>query len=152
MASKTTPRARSTPASKPAKARVSDSYFELVRQFALIHIRDDDHLAEALDVLDGLLARDLDAGAQEYLDVLTDLIEAYEDEHVAIPDASEADVLRELMRSNGLTQAELKRRTGIAQSTISAVLNGDRALTKDQVVALAGFFHVSPAAFLAGSS
>ena len=48
MASKTTPRTRSAPARRPAKARVSDSYFELVGQFALIHIRDDDHLAEAL--------------------------------------------------------------------------------------------------------
>jgi HTH-type transcriptional regulator / antitoxin HigA len=152
MPHKTNPRARSAAVRKPAEVRVSDAYFALVRQFALIHIRDDDHLAEALDVLDGLLARDLDAGAREYVDVLTDLIECYEDEHVAIPDASEADVLRELMRSNGLTQAEVKRKTGIAQSTISAVLNGDRSLTKDQVVVLAGLFHVSPAAFLPGSS
>jgi HTH-type transcriptional regulator/antitoxin HigA len=127
---------------------VPDSYFPLVQQFALIHIRDDEHLAEALDVLDRLVAQDLDAGAQEYVDVLTDLVEAYEDEQVAIPDASEADVLRELLRANGLTQAELKRRTGIAQSTISGVLNGTRSLTKGQVVALAEFFHVSPGAFL----
>jgi HTH-type transcriptional regulator/antitoxin HigA len=151
MPGKTNPRSRSDWGGEADARRVPDSYFELVGQFALIHIRDDDHLAEALDVLDRLLARDLDAGGQEYVDVLADLIEAYEDEHVAIPDASEADVLRGLMRSNGLTQSELRRRTGIAQSTISAVLNGDRSLTKDQVVALADFFRVSPAAFLPGS-
>ncbi len=34
---------------------------------------------------------------------LTDLITAYEGAHVAIPDVSEADALRELMRSNGLS-------------------------------------------------
>ena len=112
------------------------------------HIRDDDHLAEALDVLKGLLAQDGDAGAQAYLDVLTDLVRAYEDEHVAIPDASEADVLRELMRSNGLTQSELARRSRIAQSTLSAVLTGARTLTKGQVIKLARLFGISPAAFL----
>jgi HTH-type transcriptional regulator/antitoxin HigA len=152
MAAKITPRTRPAAVKKTAEPRVPDSYFELVKQFALIHIRDDDHLAEALDVLDRLVAQDLDAGAREYVDVLTDLVEAYEDEYVAIPDASEADVLRELMRSNGLTQAALQRKTGISQSTISAVLNGNRSLTKDQVVALAGFFHVSPSAFLPGSA
>ena len=91
---------------------------------------------------------DLDEGQQAYLDVLTDLVETYEDEHVEIPDASEADVLRELMNANRLTQAELQARTGIAQSTISAVLNGSRSLTKGQVVTLAGLFGISAATFL----
>jgi HTH-type transcriptional regulator/antitoxin HigA len=65
-----------------------------------------------------------------------------------MPDASEADVLRELMRSNGLSQPKLAKTAGIAQSTISAVLNGGRSLTKGQVVKLAKVFGVSPAVFL----
>lgn len=83
--------------------QLPDSYFELVKQFPLAHIRDDDHLGEAQEMIDHLLQRHLDHGAQEYLDALTDLVETYEDKHVAIPDASEADVLRELMRANGVT-------------------------------------------------
>lgn len=130
---------------------VSDTYLDLVKQFALTPIQDDDHLAEAIYVIDQLLQHNLDEGEQDYLDVLTELVADYEDEHVTIPDASEADVLRELMRSNGLTQAELKRKTGIAQPTISAVLNGERSLTKDQVVILAKFFGISPAAFMPAS-
>jgi hypothetical protein len=39
----------------------------------------------------------------------------------------------------------------IAQSTLSAVLSGARTLTKTQMIALAGFFHVSPAVFLPAS-
>ena len=148
MAGQTSPRMRPAANRQRTACRVPDTYFDLVKRFALIHIRDDAHLAEALEVLDGLLAQDLDAGAREYVDVLTDLVEAYEEAHVTIPDATEADVLRKLMRSHGLTQSELRRRTGIAQSTISAVLNCDRSLTRDQVVALASFFQVSPAAFL----
>jgi HTH-type transcriptional regulator / antitoxin HigA len=52
------------------------------------------------------------------------------------------------MRANGLTQTELAKSVGIAQSTISAVLSGARSLTKGQVLKLAKYFKVTPAAFL----
>jgi hypothetical protein len=42
----------------------------------------------------------------------------------------------------------LARKTRIAQSTISAVLNGDRIQTRSQVAALAKFLHVGVDAFL----
>ncbi len=125
-----------------------DTYLALVIEFPLVPIRDDAHRARASAVLDQLLQQDLDRGQQDYLEVLTDLVEKYEEGHVPIPNASESDVLRELMRSHGLSQNALKAATGIAQSTISAVLNGERSLTKEQVITLAGFFGVSPLAFL----
>jgi HTH-type transcriptional regulator/antitoxin HigA len=135
-------------AGKTTARTLPDTYYKLVKQFPLTHIRDDDHLDAAQEVIDRLLEEDLDEGAQEYLDVLTDLVESYEEKHHPIPDASEVDVLRELMRANGLSQPKLAKAVGMAQSTISAVLGGTRSLTKDQVVRLARFFRVSPAAFL----
>ena len=135
-------------AARILRKKLPDTYFHLVRAFPLIHIRDAEHLADAQRVIDGLLQRKLDAGASEYLDALTDLVESYENEHEHFEDVSEADVLRELMRSHNLTQQLLAKATGIAQSSISAVLNGDRSLTKQQVIALAKYFGVSPAAFL----
>jgi HTH-type transcriptional regulator/antitoxin HigA len=137
-------------APKTAARVLPATYFNLVKKFPLVHIRNDDHLVAAQEVIDQLLEEELDEGAEEYLDVLTDLVEGYEEEHVSIPDASEADVLRELMRANSLSQPRLAKATGIAQSTISAVLSGARSLTKGQVVKLAKFFGVSPAAFLPG--
>jgi HTH-type transcriptional regulator/antitoxin HigA len=125
-----------------------NTYFELVKQFPLAHIRDDHHLEAAQEMIDQLLQENLDEGAEEYLDALTDLVESYEDRHVPIPVASEADVLRELMGSNRLSQTRLAKEVGISQSTISAILNGSRSLTKEQVVKLARFFRISPAAFL----
>jgi transcriptional regulator with XRE-family HTH domain len=47
-----------------------------------------------------------------------------------------------------LSHTDLAKKVGIAQSTISAVLNGSRKLTKNQVIKLAAFFNVAPAAFL----
>ncbi len=121
---------------------------KLVRAFPLRAILDDEELAAAHAVLDRLLRQERDEGANDYLDVLTDLVEKYEREVHPIPDASEADVLRFLMESNGLSQPELAKKVGIAQSTISAVLNGNRSLTRQHIVKLAKFFRVSPAAFL----
>jgi HTH-type transcriptional regulator / antitoxin HigA len=123
-----------------AKRMLPNSYFELVKQFPLIHIREDDDLDSAQEMMNRLLKEDLDEGAQEYLDALTDLVETYENEHEPIPDASEADVLRELMRSNGLSQTRLAKEVGISQSTIAAILNGTRSLTKEQMITLARFF------------
>jgi HTH-type transcriptional regulator/antitoxin HigA len=133
---------------KVVKRALPGSYFNLVKQLPLTHIRDERQLRAAEDMIDRLLQQRLDQGEQEYLDALTDLIEAYERDYYLIPDASEADVLRELMRANGLSQAQLAKKVAISQSTISAVLTGTRTLTKTHVVKLAEYFSVSPAAFL----
>jgi HTH-type transcriptional regulator/antitoxin HigA len=127
---------------------ITDTYLKLVRKFPLRSIRTEQELDAAQAVLDELLRQQLDEGGEEYLAALTDLIELYEDKAHPIPDASEADVLRMLMESNGLTQAALARKTGIAQSTLSAVLGGLRSLTKEQILSLARYFHVAPSAFL----
>ncbi len=133
---------------KATVRRVPDTYLKLVKRFPLIHIRDEAHLDEAIELLGDLLRQERDQGTQEYLDVLTDLVAAYEDEHVPMPDVSEAHVLRELMRSNRLSQMELAKAVGMAQSTVSAVLTGARSLTKGQILKLAKFFSIAPAAFL----
>ena len=139
------------PASMASRLRIPDRYFELVKEFPLVPIRDDGHLTEAEAVLHHLLAENLDEGAEAYLAVLTDLVESYEDEHHKIGDASEASVLRLLMQSNDFTQAELARRVGISASTISAVLSGGKSLTRRQIEGLASFFHVAPGVFLPGT-
>lgn len=142
-------RPRPAAADQPTECgKAADSYLELVKRFPLAPIRDDHHLDDAGAMIDRLLERELDEAEQEYLDVLTHLVEDYEDEHVRIPDASEADVLRELMQANGLSQSALGRKAGIAQSTISAVLNGSRRLTRDQIAQLSALFGVGPSAFM----
>ena len=125
-----------------------DSYFELVKRFPLTHIRSLRHLGQAIALVDELLQKRLDRGAQEYLDALSDLIATYEYEHAPIPDASESDVLRELMRSSGHKQMALSKEVGISQSTLSAILTGEREMTKSHMVALAKFFNVPPSVFL----
>jgi HTH-type transcriptional regulator / antitoxin HigA len=126
------------------------SYFRLVERFPLVSIRDDAHLVRAQALLDELLQARADKGTELYVDVLTGLVELYEREHEPARAVSEADVLGELMRSHGLSQQALEAKVGIAQSTVSSVLNGTRSLTRDQIIKLAKFFGVKPGTFLPG--
>ena len=125
---------------KKAVAPLPASYFRLVRQFPLTSIRDEEHLDTAQEMIDRLLEEDLDA--------LTDLVETYENEHYFLPDASEAEVLRELLRANDLTEPDLAKKTKISRTTLAAVLSGQRQLSRPQIVTLSRYFGVSAAAFL----
>ena len=126
----------------------SRSYLTLVRRFALRPIQSDADLDRAIAVVDALLDRDgLDAGEQDYLDVLSDLVEHFEDQTDPPRDVSDAEMLRFLMEQQGVKQVELSRATGIVESTISAVLSGKRTLNRSQIGKLASHFHVSPGVF-----
>jgi HTH-type transcriptional regulator/antitoxin HigA len=120
-----------------------DSYLELVIAFPLASIKSDEQLREAHKVMDQLLALGgLDDGKEMYLDALSDLVAAYEDEHYAIEPASDADTLRHLMEAKGVTQAQLSRETTIPKSTISEILAGKKPFTRRLIRRLADYFNV----------
>ena len=63
---------------------------------------------EYLAVLDKLASKHNPTNEEEkYAAVLMTLIEAYEEEHHSIPDASPVEVLRALMEANNLRQKDL---------------------------------------------
>src|SRR5579859_3023886 len=88
----------------------------------------------------------LNAGGQAFAELLTLLVEKYEEEHHEIPDASPLEVLRELMEANDLRQKDLAKEFG-TESIVSEVLNGKRELNKDHIEKLSKRFDVSPAVF-----
>ena len=125
------------------KGKVKNSYLELVCDFPLASIQSDEHLEEAQKVMDRLLAKaTLDDGEEMYLDALSDLVAAYEDEHVAIGPASDADMLRHLMEAKGVIQAELSRDTSVSKSTVSEVLAGKKPFSRHMIRKFADYFGV----------
>ena len=123
-------------------------YLDLIQRFPLRPLRTDADLDAAVEVVDDLIDRDkLTAAEQDYLDVLSDLVEAYEDVAVPMDDVSDADMLRFLIEQRGVTQTELAKQTRIAESTISEVQAGKRKLNRVQIGKLARFFHVEPGVF-----
>ena len=120
-----------------------NTYLDLVSAFRLASIRSEEHLAEAKKVIDGLLRQgSLDAGAEMYLDALSDLVAVYEEVHCPIEPASDADMLRHLLDAKGITQAELSRDTNIPKSTISEVLSGKKPFSRQMIRTLAAYFRV----------
>ena len=139
---------KDTTSSRATYGKAEDRYLELVRRFPLRPLRTDADLDAAVAVIDALVDQDrLSAPEQDYLDVLSDLVEAYEAEAVPIRPAADADMLRFLIEQKGVTQAEVAKKSGIAESTISEVLAGKRKLNRAQIGKLARYFHVPPGAF-----
>ena len=79
---------------------------------------------------------------------LGDLMSAWEDGNIAIPDASPAAVLRFLMDQHDLRQSDLPE-IG-SQGVVSQILSKQRQLTVNHIVALSERFGVSPVVFLPG--
>lgn len=80
-------------------------------------------------------------------ELLTLLIENFEDQKYKLKAATPIEVLGELMESNGLKQKDLLDVFG-AESTVSAVLNGKRDMTREHIKRLSKRFQVSPEGFL----
>ena len=125
------------------KHKDRDSYLELVLEFPLTSIKSEEHLSVAQDIMDELLSKGkLSHGEEMYLDALSDLAAAYEDEHHPIDPASDADMLRHLMEAKGVTQVEVSQEAGISKSTISEVLSGKRPFSRQVIRKLASYFKV----------
>lgn len=136
--------------SQAVYGKTADRYLMLIRRFPLRPLRTDADLDAAIALIDELIDRhSLTAPERDYLDVLADLVEAYEAEAVPIAPVSDAELLRFLIEQNDDTQAAVATGSGIAESTISEVLAGKRRLNRTQITKLGRYFHVEPGVFLA---
>ncbi len=114
----------------------------------LLSLRSESDYDRAAGWLDRLLD---EIGAEEnhplyeLLDTLSTLINAYEEERVAIPTSSGVDALRYLMEEHALSQSDLPE-VG-SQGVVSEILGGRRELNVRQIRRLADRFGVSPAVF-----
>jgi HTH-type transcriptional regulator/antitoxin HigA len=145
------PATRNSVSSRGIYGKREDRYLELVRRFPLRPLRTDADLNAAVEVIDSLIDQDdLAAPEQDYLDVLGDLVEAYEAEAVPMRRVSDADMLRFLIENRSATQSAVAKQSGIAESTISEVLAGRRKLNRSQIGKLARYFHVEPGVFSFG--
>ena len=120
---------------------------EMIERGAPHLIRNDEQLEAYTKALFRLTAEADPTHAQvEAIELLTLLIERYEQEHYSVPQASPADVLRFLLERHGLKQRDLAADLG-GESVVSEVLSGKRRLNATHIEQLSRRFHVSPAVF-----
>jgi HTH-type transcriptional regulator / antitoxin HigA len=123
---------------------VSPEYRSLLRKFPPKVIRTEEENEAYTEVLCELDRRSkrLTAAEKELAELLTLLIEGFEEKHYHLPRASPLGALRFLMDQHGLKQKDLVDVFG-TPSIVSEILNGKRELNKDHIKRLAERFHVS---------
>jgi HTH-type transcriptional regulator/antitoxin HigA len=110
-------------------------------------IRTDEQLAEYTRVLFTLTVLPTPTSVQvEAIELLTLLIERYEEQQFPLPQASPAEVLSFLLDQHGLKQRDIAVELG-GESVVSEVLSGRRKLNATHIERLSRRFGVSPAAF-----
>ena len=127
---------------------VNSEYASLLRSTLPAVIRseaENDRCIRLLEELDGKGGR-MSAAERRMAELLTLLIEDFEEKHYALKAASPVEVLSELMLANNLKQKDLVDIFG-TPSIISEVLHGKRQLTTEHLRRLSRRFHVSPEVF-----
>jgi len=87
------------------------------------------------------------AAERRMADLLSLLIEDFEEKHYSLKASSPVDVVHELMLANGLKQKDMLDVFG-TPSIVSEVLHGKRQLTTEHIRRLSRRFHVSPEVFI----
>jgi HTH-type transcriptional regulator / antitoxin HigA len=113
---------------------------------AVIHSeKENERCIAMLETLDSK-AQKLTAAERRLAELLTVLIEDFEEEAYALKPARPVEVLRELIESNGLKQKDLLDIFS-TPSIASEVLREKRALTVEHIRKLSRRFQVSPEVF-----
>jgi len=113
---------------------------------AVIHSeKENEHYTALLEELDHRQEK-LTSAEQRLAELLTLLIEDFEERHYSLKPATGIEAVEELMEANGLKQKDLVSIFGTS-SIISEVLNGKRRLTIEHIRKLSRRFHVSPELF-----
>ena len=83
--------------------------------------------------------------------LLVKLIEDYEEESYQIKDWCDLppyEILQHLMESKGIKQSDLVGVISSSKGLISAIVNGKRAISKEQAKTLGAYFKLSPSLFI----
>lgn len=117
-------------------------------RLAAIHTQaDHERAVEFMNQLLDVVGGDEEHELADMLELLGQLIEDYESQHCALPDAEPAQVLHFLMAQHDLKQADLVAELG-TRSVVSEILNGRRQINARQAKTLAQRFGVSAAVFI----
>ena len=84
---------------------------------------------------------------QQLVELLTLLIEDFEEKHYALKPSTPLETLAQLMEIHGLKQKDLVASVFGSPGIASEVMNGKRDLSKDHIRKLSVRFHVSPELF-----
>ncbi|HTG16174.1 MAG TPA: helix-turn-helix domain-containing protein [Blastocatellia bacterium] len=133
---------------KPGPRLNRRKYVELLAEALPTVITSEEEYSRMIAIVDRLaVRREPSVEEERLLELLSTLIEVYENEKYPIPDAPPHVMIQQFMLDRGLRQADLVPVLG-SRSLVSEVVNGKRRPSKMQVKNLGRFFGVSPELFI----
>ncbi|MGC9342000.1 MAG: helix-turn-helix domain-containing protein [Bacteroidales bacterium] len=107
-------------------------------------IKDIEQYNKYCDILEDLISK---GENQDEIDLLTLLIEKWDNEHDTFIDSDPIELLKALMNDNNLKAKDLVDILDLSKGTVSKILNYHKGLSKETIRKLSGFFKVSQEAF-----
>jgi len=107
-------------------------------------IKNQEQYDKYCDILENLISQDKN---QDEIELLTLLIEKWDDEHNTFSDSDPIELLKSLMNEQNLKAKDLVDILDLSKGTISKVLNYHKGLSKETIRKLSDFFKVSQEAF-----
>ncbi|HEY7347940.1 MAG TPA: helix-turn-helix domain-containing protein [Ktedonobacterales bacterium] len=133
----------------PAPQAIVEAWGAFRELVGVTSVRTEEDYQQARALIDTLLdevAENEEHPLADVLDYFADQVEAYEEEHILIPEAEPREVLRFLMEQHGLKQEDLAECA--PQNRISDILGGKRSISKEIAKNLARRFGVHADVFL----
>lgn len=130
-------------------ADLPQRYAELVEWHLPRPIHDEVAYQNTVEIVDALAGHKLNADQEDYLELLSRLVEAYEEENVpALTKGSAQDRLKYLLSEHGISGESFGELLGVDRSTAYKLLKGARNLTTEHIRVLAKRFKVSADLFI----
>ena len=100
------------------------------------------------NILEGLVDGDKKAkSVQDEIELLTLLIEKYDEEHNAFDDADPVELLKGLMKDHKMKAVDLASLLNVSEGLVSDMLNYKKGLSKDTIRILSEKFKLNQEAF-----
>ena len=113
-------------------------------------IKSEDENQRMLAVIEDLMAKgeeNLTPEEDALLELLVDLVHAFEEKHFRLPSSPPHEMVAFLLEQRGLKPSDLWPVLG-SKGRVSEILAGKRSISKDQARKLAAFFHVGVGVFI----
>jgi len=110
-------------------------------------IKDKSQYEEYCNQLEGLLSGDINSAIQDEVDLLTLLIEKFDEENNTFKESDPITLLRSFMQDHHLKPQHLVDILGISKGYVSDILNYKKGLSKEVIRKLADYFKVRQEAF-----
>jgi HTH-type transcriptional regulator / antitoxin HigA len=129
--------------------KLPKTYEKLVAMHVPRPLRDKVSYDNTVAIVDALAGRPLNKDQDDYLEILSNLIESYEGENLpSFGRLTVPEIIKRLLEENRMTGEDLAKLLEIDGSMVRKILKGARNLTTDHIRRMCDRFSVRPDLFI----